>query len=129
MSANASRNSQLGLLYLSHLLIGADGSIDEKEFQALSKIKNKESVSDSLFKEFELAVTGKDERDIYKAGMELINSCTDEEKLNSFVHLYKLSEIDGRVHVKEIRLLLYTIKNAKIEFNEVVARAKALTDY
>ncbi|MBP9926798.1 MAG: hypothetical protein KBF45_12505 [Cyclobacteriaceae bacterium] len=129
MSANASRNSQLGLLYLSHLLIGADGSIDEKEFQALSKIKDKESVSDSLFKEFELAVTGKDERDIYKAGMELINSCTDEEKLNSFVHLYKLSEIDGRVHVKEIRLLLYTIKNAKIEFNEVVARAKALTDY
>jgi len=73
MSANASRNSQLGLLYLSHLLIGADGSIDEKEFQALSKIKDKESVSDSLFKEFELAVTGKDERDIYKAGMELIN--------------------------------------------------------
>jgi uncharacterized tellurite resistance protein B-like protein len=129
MSANASRNSQLGLLYLSHLLIGADGSIDEKEFQALSKIKDKESVSDSLFKGFELAVTGKDERDIYKAGMELINSCTDEEKLNSFVHLYKLSEIDGRVHVKEIRLLLYTIKNAKIEFNEVVARAKALTDY
>lgn len=129
MSANASRNSQLGLLYLSHLLIGADGSIDEKEFQALSKIKDKESVSDSLFKEFELAVTGKDERDIYKAGMELINSCTDEEKLNSFVHLYKLSEIDGRVHVIEIRLLLYTIKNAKIEFNEVVARAKALTDY
>lgn len=129
MSANASRNSQLGLLYLSHLLIGADGSIDEKEFHALSKIKQKESIADSLFKEFELAVTGKDERDIYKAGMELINSCTDEEKLNSFVHLYKLSEIDGRVHVKEIRLLLYTIKNAKIEFNEVVARAKALTDY
>jgi uncharacterized tellurite resistance protein B-like protein len=129
MGTNASRNSQLGLLYISHLLIGADGSIDEKEFQALSKIKVKESIPDSLFKEFELAVTGKNEREIYKVGMELINSCTDEEKLNSFVHLYKLSEIDGRVHVKEIRLLLYTIKNAKIEFNEVVARAQALTDY
>ncbi|MDZ7646972.1 MAG: hypothetical protein U5K54_07200 [Cytophagales bacterium] len=129
MGTNATRNSQLGLLYISHLLIGADGSIDEKEFQALSKIKDKESIPDSVFKEFELAVTGKNEREIYKAGMELINSCTDEEKLNSFVHLYKLSEIDGRVHVKEIRLLLYTIKNAKIEFNEVVARAQALTDY
>jgi hypothetical protein len=129
MGTNASRNSQLGLLYISHLLIGADVSIDEKEFQALSKIKVKESIPDSLFKEFELAVTGKNEREIYKVGMELINSCTDEEKLNSFVHLYKLSEIDGRVHVKEIRLLLYTIKNAKIEFNEVVARAQALTDY
>ena len=101
----------------------------KRNFRPYQKLRVKESIPDSLFKEFELAVTGKNEREIYKVGMELINSCTDEEKLNSFVHLYKLSEIDGRVHVKEIRLLLYTIKNAKIEFNEVVARAQALTDY
>jgi hypothetical protein len=74
MNTNSSRNSQLGLLYLSHLLIGADGAIDEKEFQALSKIKGKESIPDSLFKEFELAVTGKNEREIYKVGMELIHA-------------------------------------------------------
>ncbi|MBL7878154.1 MAG: hypothetical protein JNL53_20980 [Cyclobacteriaceae bacterium] len=129
MNTHASRNSQLGLLYLSHLLIGADGSADLKEFQALSKIREKESIPDSIFKEFEAAVGGKNEREIYKAGMELINSCTDEEKLNAFSHLYKLSEIDGRVHVKEIRLLLYTIKNARIEFNDVVAQAKTLSDY
>jgi hypothetical protein len=59
----------------------------------------------------------------------MMNNCTEEEKLNAFVHLYKMSEIDGRVHIKEVRLLLYTIKNAGIEFNDVVARAKALTDY
>jgi hypothetical protein len=100
----------------------------KRNFRPYQKLRVK-NLFPILFKEFELAVTGKNEREIYKVGMELINSCTDEEKLNSFVHLYKLSEIDGRVHVKEIRLLLYTIKNAKIEFNEVVARAQALTDY
>ena len=122
-------NSKLGLLYLAHLLISADGIIDAKEYQALSKIKEKESISDEDFKQFELAVVGKKERDIYREGIEMMNNCTEEEKLNAFVHLYKMSEIDGRVHVKEVRLLLYTIKNAGIEFNDVVARAKMLTNY
>ena len=122
-------NSQLGLLYLAHLLISADGIIDAKEYQALAKIKAKESISDKDFKNFEEAVRGKKERDIYREGIEMMNNCTEEEKLNAFVHLYKMSEIDGRVHIKEVRLLLYTIKNACIEFNDVVARAKALTDY
>jgi uncharacterized tellurite resistance protein B-like protein len=122
-------NPHLGLLYLAHLLISADGIIDAKEYQALSKIKAKESISDEEFKKFEEAVKGKKERDIYREGIEMMNNCTDEEKLNAFVHLYKISEIDGRVHIKEVRLLLYTIKNAGIEFNDVVARAKALTDY
>ena len=125
----SSPKSQLGLLYIAHLLISADGVIDAKEYEALSKIKNKESISDSLFKEFEIAVKGKKERDIYTEGIDLLNDCTDEEKLNSFVHLYKMTEVDGRVHVKEVRLLLYTIKSAGIEFNDVVARAQALTNY
>lgn len=126
---NSTTHAQLGLLYLAHLLISADGIIDAKEYQALSKIKLKEAISDQAFKTFEETVRGKKERDIYREGIELMNSCTDEEKLNAFVHLYKMSEIDGRVHVKEVRLLLYTIKTAGIEFNDVVARAKALTDY
>jgi uncharacterized tellurite resistance protein B-like protein len=126
---DASPNSQLGLLYLAHLLMTADGEIDAKEYQALSKIKAKESISDANFKKFEEAVRGKKERDIYREGIELMNNCTDEEKLNAFVHLYKMSEIDGLVHVKEVRLLLYTIKNVGIEFNDVVARAKSITNY
>ncbi len=35
------RNYQLGLLYLVHLLINADGVIDEKENSALKKVKTK----------------------------------------------------------------------------------------
>jgi uncharacterized tellurite resistance protein B-like protein len=126
---NLTRNSQLGLLYIAHLLISSDGVIDEKEYQALSKIKSRESIPDSVFKEFELFVQDRKEREIHKEGIDLLNECTDEEKLNAFVHLYKMSEIDGRVHVKEVRLLLYAIKSTGIEFNEVVARAQAFTNY
>ena len=126
---NSAHNSQLGLLYIAHLLISSDGVIDQKEYEALSKIQAKDSIPDSVFKEFEKRIAGKTERDIYKEGIDLLNDSSEEEKLNAFVHLYKMTEVDGRVHVKEVRLLLYTIKTAGIEFNDVVERAKLLSDY
>jgi len=121
---DSSKNYQLGLLYLTHLLISADGIIDEKEFASLIHIKNKEKISDAVFKEFEDGLRDKTEKDIYKSGIDYIGSCTDEEKLDVFAHLYNMSEIDGSVHVREVRLLLYSIKAARIEFNEVVEHAK-----
>lgn len=120
---------QIGLLYLVHLLISADGIVDENEKKALNKVKQKENIPDSLFAEFENQVATKKERDIYQEGIEMINKCTEEEKLNAFVHLYKMSEVDGRVHVKEVRLLLYSIKMAGIEFNDVVTRAAQIKAY
>jgi hypothetical protein len=39
--------------------------------------------------------------------------------------LYKLSEVDGRVHVKEIKLLLYSIKLTGVEFEDLVLKAMA----
>ena len=117
------KNYQLGLLYLVHLLINADGVIDEKERQALARVKAVEVIPDSTFIEFENEIVNKKEREIYLHGIDMINSCTREEKLTAFVHLYKMSEADGHVHVKEVRLLLYSIRQAGIEFDEVVQRA------
>lgn len=114
------KNCHLGLLCLAHLLMSADGVIDDTEVDALQIIKKKENISDSLFSEFKEFVSQRKEREIYNHGIDLINHCTDEEKLRVFVTLYKLSEVDGRVHVKEIRLLLYSIKLAGVEFNDVV---------
>jgi uncharacterized tellurite resistance protein B-like protein len=120
----SSKNYQMGLLYLTHLLISADGVIDEKEFASLLRIKNKENIPDSVFKEFEDGIRNKTEKDIYKIGIDFISDCTDEEKLDAFAHLYNMSEVDGSVHVREVRLLLYSIKAAGIEFNDVVKYAK-----
>lgn len=126
---DSQKNYQLGLLYLVHLLIGVDGVVDENERKALQKVKNKENIPDVLFSEFEKDVREKKERDIYQRGIELINQCNDSEKLNAFVHLYKMSEVDGRVHVKEVRLLLYSIKMAGVEFNDVVLQAAKVKNY
>jgi uncharacterized tellurite resistance protein B-like protein len=127
---SASKDYRLGLLYLIHLLVSADGVIDDNEQVAIKKVMDKEGIPLSLFEEFQAAILNKKERDIYQAGIDYLNRCTDEEKLRAFVHLYQMSEVDGRVHIKEVRLLLYSIKMAGIEFNHVVdeaARQKSLS--
>jgi uncharacterized tellurite resistance protein B-like protein len=103
--------------------MSADGVIDEKETRALVALKAKEEIPDSTFNEFKKSIEEKKGRDIYQTGIEFINLCTDEEKLRAFVILYKMSEVDGSVHVKEVRLLLYCIKVTGIEFDDVVAKA------
>jgi uncharacterized tellurite resistance protein B-like protein len=117
---------QLGLLCLSHLLIGVDGEVHPDEKGAFEKMRIREKISTETFQQFETIVAEKKERDLYNHSIGLINQCTDDEKLRVFAMLYKLSEVDGRVHVKEIRLLLYSIKLVSIEFTDVVSKANSL---
>lgn len=118
------KHYQLGLLYLVKLLIDADGVADEKELAALHCIKIKESIPDEVFREFEARVNRLKDQEIYEAGIKCLQHCTLSEKRNIFAILYKLSEVDGRVHLKEINLLLYSIKTVGVDFDDVVNQAK-----
>ena len=118
------RHFHLGLLYMVHLLIGSDGKVSADERTALMQIKDQEQIPDEIIERFNHVVETKTEREIYQEGIDLLNKCTNDQKLKTFVHLYKLSEADGNVHVKEVRLLLYSIKMTGIEFNDVVELAK-----
>lgn len=118
-----------GLLYLIHLLMGVDGDINETELSALKKVREYEQISESLYEEFETSVRTLRERDIYNQGIQLVDKCTPEERLRIFATLYKMSEVDGRVHQKEIKLLLYSIEKAGIEFDDVVNAAKSSPNY
>lgn len=113
------------LLYLTHLLISADGTIDNDEVKALDLIRKREQISQAFFDNFVLTIKGKRERELFQLGIDTVNQCSEEEKLRVFVTLYKLAEVDGRVHLKEIKLLLYALRLAKIEFEDVVTKAIA----
>lgn len=123
------KNYQLGLLYLVHLLVSADGVVDENELAALDKIKSHENIPDEIFNQFKRDIAQKRERDLYQAGLESFSQCSDQEKLRGFAILYKMSEVDGRVHVKEVRLLLYSSRMSGIEFDEVVKRAAEIPPF
>ena len=113
-----------GLLYLAHLIITADGVIDENELKAMENLKKEEQIPDQVFKDYKESVKTMKEKDIYQKAIDLISNCDDEERLRAFSWLYKISEVDGNVHVKEVRFLLYSVKRADVEFDDVVTAAK-----
>lgn len=116
-------NYQKALLYLTHLVISADGVIDDKEKHALNIIRKSEGISEDAFNTFTSELNGMEEKDVYYNGIDLITKCSDVEKLRAFAWLYKMAEVDGRVHIKEVRFLLYSVKMAGVDFDDVVAEA------
>jgi len=118
---------QLALLYLMHLVVGADDEIDEQEMNALKVIRNKVNISEETFNQFTADIATMRERDIYISGLELLNNCSEKEKIDAFALLYKLTEADGKVHIKEVRFLLYASKSCGVNFDDVTTESKKIS--
>lgn len=120
---NTNIDFQLGLLHFVHLLVNVDGRIDDREKTAILAIKEEEKIADSVFQDFEKYVLANSEQEIYDRGVELLNKCTEEEKICAFVHLYRLSEADTSISNKEVRFLIYGLKLTHIDFEDVILSA------
>ena len=121
LSDNHYHNSILLLLYL---ITEVDGELDFTEVQAIRKIGEMEGIPMEFVNKFLVDIRTFKEKEVYQMGIKEIDLCTDEEKLNAFSWLFKVSKVDGNVHVKEVRFLLYSIKKAGIEMEQVVETAK-----
>jgi uncharacterized tellurite resistance protein B-like protein len=124
--SSQNQNYQLGLLHFAHLLVTVDGFIDDREKSAINSLLKEEHIPEEVYNDFQKMVKTKSERELYDRGVKLLSQCSEEEKLSALVHLYRLSEIDNNVHVKEVRLLLYSLKATNVEFEDVVLSAKML---
>ena len=113
-----------GLLLLSYLLVSADGKIEHSEYEALVKICEKEGISQERLWQFVDYAQALPERSVYNKALEEVDQCTPDEQLRIFCWLYRISEADGHVHVKEIRFLMYSLKKAGIEFEDVLKAAE-----
>ena len=122
--ASENNNYHLGLLYLSHILISADGVISDEEQRDLLKIREAEKIPASLFESFQKDVKTKRLSDIYQRGLDMISKCTLQEKKDAFIHLFRICAADGNIHVKEARLLLYSAKLTDAHLTEIVAEAE-----
>jgi len=114
------------LLYLTHLIVYADGVFDDTEKSAIKYICQQEGIDDTYYQNFLAIAKGLKEKEMYQRGTSLVEECSENEKLRIFIWLYKISEVDGKVHVKEVRFLLYSIKKAGIDFEEVKEEAHRL---
>ncbi|MFY8036063.1 MAG: hypothetical protein ACOVMQ_02790 [Cyclobacteriaceae bacterium] len=115
---------QLGLLHFVHVLMAADGIIHHREQMVLEEIKREENISSELFEEFRYSIAGKNELQVFREGVEFLNTATDQERLCALVHLYQLSEADENIHEEEVRFLFNSLKQTKVDFEDVVLASR-----
>ncbi|MBI3219068.1 MAG: TerB family tellurite resistance protein [Bacteroidetes bacterium] len=115
---------QLGLLHFVHVLMAADGIIHQREQVVLEEIKREENISSDLFEEFRYSIMGKNELQLFREGVELLNSVSDQDRLCALVHLYRLSEADENIHEEEVRFLFNSLKQTKVDFEDVVLASR-----
>ncbi len=115
---------KLALLHLVHLLVHADGVVDDRELAMLQRIREDEHITDAVFNAFTSRISFSNNRELYEHGVRLLNQCTDEEKLQVFAHLYKLAQADNDFSMKEVRLLFYSLEQTQVEFDDVVLIAR-----
>ena len=123
-SQKQNKDFQLGLLHFVHLLVTVDGQINDQEKRAIHSIKRDEGIPPGVFHRFVREITGKTEQEVFLNGVDMLNQCSEEERLCAFVHLYRLAKADDHLDMKEVKLLLYSLKQTKIEFEDVVLSAQ-----
>ena len=119
-------DKQLAILYLTHLLVYSDGEYDEREKDAILKICDNEGISVEAYQQFHLDTLDLGERDIFERGVDHVEACSEEDKTKVFVWLYKLSEADGIVHAKEVRFLLYSLRRASLDLDDIKKSADSI---
>jgi|SRR5690606_4157924 uncharacterized tellurite resistance protein B-like protein len=115
---------KLALLHLIHVLVNADGVVDERERQLLEKIRKEEHITDAVFNAFEARIKSNDTKDVYEHGMKLLEDCSEEEKLQVFAHLYRMALADNDMSMREVRLLFYALRTTQIDFDDVMLVAR-----
>ena len=117
---------QQALLFLTYLLVYSDGEFDDNERRAIKYICDVEGISEEAYQEFLIDSQDLSEREIFEKGLSLVETCSEEDKISVFVWLYKLSEADGKVHAKEVRFLLYSLRRASTSFDVVKEAASKI---
>ncbi len=115
---------KLALLHLIHVLVNADGVVDERERQLLETIRREENISDAVFHAFEARIISSATKNVYEHGMKLLEDCSDEEKLQVFAHLYRMALADDDMNMREVRLLFYALRTTQIDFDDVMLVAR-----
>lgn len=113
-----------GLLFITYLLMHSDQEISENELNYLDTVRLEAGIDDEEFRSFYNSAIGKSEREIYQIGMDAINQCTDDEKIQIFVTLYGMALADQVLKVKEVRFILYATRMAAVSMERVIEMAK-----
>ncbi len=102
-----------GLVALYHLLINADGHVDDKELRMGRIMKKYENIDDGKFNYFMEKVTGKTHDEIVEACTNSLKKCNYYEQVKAIAWMSLIANSDGFMAPEEWKLI-YRIYNNEL---------------
>ena len=105
-----------GLVALYHLLINADGHVDEKELRMGQLMKKHENIDDWEFNYFLKKMADMQKKDIISECVESLKKCDLEWKVKCIAWMSLIANSDGFMAPEEWKLIYY-IYNTELKLN------------
>jgi uncharacterized tellurite resistance protein B-like protein len=116
-----------GLVSLYHLLINADGHIDDKEVKMGELMKAHEKIDDFMFDFYLNKISTQDKKVVFDACVNSLNKCEHDWKVKSIAWMSLIANSDGFMDPEEWKLI-YSIynKELKLNLNDILEMQKQL---
>ncbi|MDZ7605792.1 MAG: TerB family tellurite resistance protein [Cyclobacteriaceae bacterium] len=120
-------NYYAGLVSLYHLLINADGHVDDKELKMGQLMKKHENMDDWEFNYRLRKVAEKKKEDLITECVESLKKCDNELKIRCIAWMSLIANSDGFMAPEEWKLI-YKIYNTELNLNlaDILAMQKKL---
>jgi uncharacterized tellurite resistance protein B-like protein len=116
-----------GLVTLYHLLINADGHIDDKELRMGKLMKKHENIDDWEFNYFLNKVAEMEKEEVIKECVQNLKKCDDEWKIRCIAWMSLIANSDGFMAPEEWKLIYHIYNNElKLNLTEILAAQKQL---
>jgi uncharacterized tellurite resistance protein B-like protein len=116
-----------GLVTLYHLLITADGHVDDKELRMGELMKQHENINDNDFNFYLEQIADKKKEDIIAECVDNLKKCDEELRIKSIAWMSLIANSDGFMAPEEWKLIYY-IYNTQLKLNlsDILAMQKTL---
>jgi uncharacterized tellurite resistance protein B-like protein len=112
---------------LYHLLINADGHIDDKELRMGKLMKKHENIDDWEFNYFLNKVAEMEKEEVIKECVQNLKKCDDEWKIRCIAWMSLIANSDGFMAPEEWKLIYHIYNNElKLNLTEILAAQKQL---
>jgi uncharacterized tellurite resistance protein B-like protein len=116
-----------GLVMLYHLLINADGHVDEKELSMGRLMKKHENIDDWEFDYYLKRIADIDKEQIIKECVNSLKKCTYDNKVKCIAWMSLIANSDGFMAPEEWKLIYYIYNTElKLDLKDILEMQKQL---
>ena len=105
-----------GLVSLYHLLINADGHVDDKELKMGELMKTHEKIDDYMFDFYLNKISTQENEVVFDACVNSLNKCEHDWKVKCIAWMSLIANSDGFMDPEEWKLI-YSIYNKELNLN------------